>query len=158
MKKDDKNSCQLHVEFRKNHIFLSVSDHGTGWLDAVFEEMERTLKSNGLFKGELGYKLTSMVLRTQNLLLLTGMALLLSPEHYDLNLFYVGIFFIVTGVVPVISDIYRIFFPLKPIQVIEDKTNIAIANFEKTAIWVSLVSGLVALGKELYMLISSTSA
>jgi hypothetical protein len=158
LKKDDVNSCQLHVEFRKNHIFLSVSDHGTGWLDAVFEEMERTLKSNGLFKGELGHKLTSVVLRMQNLLLLTGLALLISPEHFDLNLFYVGAFLIVTGIVPVLSDTYRIFFPRKPIQVIEEKTNIAVVNVEKIALWVGLVSGLVALGKEVYMFFSSTGA
>lgn len=158
LKKDDVTSCQLHVELRKNHVFLSVSDHGTGWLNAVFEEMERILKSNGLFKGELGHKLTSVVLRMQNLLLLAGLALLISPEHFDLNLFYVGAFLILTGIVPVLSDIYRIFFPRKPIQVIEEKTNIAIVNIEKIALWVGLVSGLVALVKEVYMFFSSTGA
>jgi hypothetical protein len=154
--KDDLNSCQIHVEFRKKHIFLSVSDHGTGWLDAMFEEMERTLKSNGLFKGELAYKLTSTILRLQTVFLVVGAALILLPIHYDLNLFYVGLSLTVTGIVPVFSDIYRIFSPQKPIQVLEEKPSVAIVNIEKIAIWVSLISGAVTLVKELVILVSSS--
>ncbi len=155
LKKNENESCQLHVEFRRNHIFLSVSDISTGWLDAVFEEMERKLKSLGLFKGELGYKLTSTVLRLQNIFLLVGTIFLLFPMQMELNLFYVGVCLVLTGIVPVISDIFRIFFPQKPIQVLEEKTILPIVNIEKVAIWVGLISGTVALIKELYVLISS---
>ncbi|MBJ6954346.1 hypothetical protein [Vibrio cholerae] len=156
LKKSDHESCQLHVEFRQNHIFLSVSDIETGWRDAVFEEMERKLKSAGLFKGELGYKLTSTILRLQNIFIVTGTMLILFPEHKGLNLFNVGICFIATGVVPVVSDIFRIFFPQKPIQVLEEKIVLPNVNIEKSAAWVGLVSGVVTLAKELYFLVSST--
>ena len=156
LKKSAHESCQLHVEFRQNHVFLSVSDIGTGWLDAVFEEMERKLKSAGLFKGELGYKLTSTILRLQNIFLVVGTVFVLFPKYQDLNLLYVGICCIATGVVPVISDVLRIFFPQKPIQILEEKTVLPIFNIEQAATWVGLVSGVVALVKELYMLISST--
>lgn len=155
LKKNDHESCQLHVEFRQNHIFLSVSDIGTGWLDAVFEEMERKLKSAGLFKGELGYKLTSTILRLQNIFLVAGTTFVLFPVHDGLNLFYVGICFIVTGVVPVISDIFRIFFPQKPIQILDEKIVLPIISIEKAATWVGLVSGIVVLAKELFVLVSS---
>lgn len=156
LKQDEKKSCQLHVELRRNHVFLSVSDIGTGWLDAVFEQMERTLKSYGLFKSELGYKLTSSILRLQNVFLVLGTALALFPEVSGLNLFYVGVFLVITGIIPTLSDIFRIFFPQKPIQVLEEKATLPIVNIEKIATWVGLISGVVALGKELFMLVASS--
>lgn len=152
LKKDARDSCQLHVEFRQNHIFFSVSDIGTGWIDASFEEMERILKSEGLFTGEISYKLTSTILRLQNFFLVLGAAFMLSPEIKEMNFFYVGLLLAVTGAVPTLSDIYRIFFPQKPIQVLEEKSTLPIVNIEKIATWVGLISGLVALGKEFFML------
>ncbi|CAH8242678.1 conserved hypothetical protein [Vibrio aestuarianus] len=155
LKLNEHDSCQLHVEFRQEHIYLSVSDVGTGWLDAVFEEMERRLKSIGLFKGELGYKLTAMLRRLQNVFLVAGAVLVIYPKQGELDFFYVGLFLIVTGVIPVLSDIFRIFSPLKPIQVIEEKSAFPIVNIEKAATWIGIVSGTVALAKEAYVFLSS---
>jgi hypothetical protein len=42
------DSCELHVEFRRLHIYLSVSDIQTGWGKAVFEEARHLLNTLGI--------------------------------------------------------------------------------------------------------------
>lgn len=148
--KTDKESCELHVEFRKNHVMLSVSDIGTGWRDAVFEEIERRLKRKGLFKGELINKLTSTLIRLQNIFLISGASLLLLTNiKEDIDFKYFSISLILTGLVPALSDIYRLYFPPKPISVLEDKTSFPIWNIERFAMWIGTFSGIVTLAKEL---------
>lgn len=143
-------SCELHVEFRKNHVMLSVSDIGTGWRDAVFEEIERRLKQKDLFKGDLIYKLASTIIRLQNILLISGASLLLLTilkENFDFKYFSTSL--LATGLIPVLSDIYRLYFPPKPISVLEDKPPFPIWSIERFAMWVGIFSGILTLAKEL---------
>jgi hypothetical protein len=45
------DSCELHIEFRREHIFLSVSDIQTRWGKAVFEEARHLLTTLGIAPG-----------------------------------------------------------------------------------------------------------
>ncbi|MDZ4140664.1 MAG: hypothetical protein U1C48_01530 [Methylotenera sp.] len=147
--KSNEASCELHVEFCKNHVLLSVSDIETGWRDAVFDEIERTLKIQGLFKGEWVNKLTSTFIRLQNVFLVLGASLLLLT-HTDgyIDFKYFSLSLLVTGLIPVITDIFRLYFPAKPIDVLEERLTTPTTPsriVEKFAIWVGITSNVVTL-------------
>ncbi|WOG30142.1 hypothetical protein [Endozoicomonas sp. 8E] len=152
--KNEKESCQIHVEFRKEHVYLSVSDIETGWLDAIFEAMERNLKASGLFKGAWRYKLTSGLIRLQNIFLISGVALLIYPISENIDLSYVAISLIITGAIPAINDVYRLFRPKKPIQVIDDRISLPKTEIEKIGLWLGITSAIVALVKEAYSFVN----
>jgi hypothetical protein len=151
--KTESTSCELHVEFRKNHIYLSVADIGTGWGNAVFDETERRLKKVGLFKGDWISKITSTVIRLQNVFMVLGASLLLLT-HLDnsFNFKYFSLSLLATGIIPTIGDIFRLYFPTKPIFILKEKATIGIWSIEKFAMWLGIASGLVALTKELCLL------
>ena len=148
--KNDSESCQIHVEFRKEHIYLSVSDIGTGWMDAVFEAMERKLKASSLFKGEWQYKITFGLIRLQNIFLVSGAVLLIHPISENIDFSYVAVSLIITGAIPAINDLYRLFRPRKPIQVIDDHPSLPTTEIEKVGLWLGITSAVVALAKEAY--------
>ncbi|NTU50087.1 MAG: hypothetical protein HGA87_04240 [Desulfobulbaceae bacterium] len=152
--KNETSSCELHVEFQKNHIFLSVSDIGTGWRDAVFEEAERKLKSFGLFKGEWLNKLTYTISRLQNVFLVLGAGLLISPPNTKINLTYFAISLLATGIIPIIGDIFRLYFPKKPAFVLEERVPFHLVSIEKAALWIGIISGMVTLLKEFISLLN----
>ncbi len=135
-------------------IFLSVSDIGTNWRDAVFEEIERKLKTFGIFKGEWFNKLTSTIIRLQNVFLIGGTYFLVAPPSDQINFSYFAL--LLTGLIPILSDIYRLYFPQKPISVLEEKMPFPIVSFEKIAMWVGIISGVVTLVKEIVIFFGST--
>ena len=148
--KTENTSCELHVEFRKNQILLSVSDIDTGWRDAIFEEIERNLKNNGVFKGELIDKITSTIVHLQNVFLILGSNIyILAYIDPSINFKYFAFSLITIGAIPIIGDIYRLYFPTKPMTVLESKVVIPLWNIEKIAMWIGLLSGVVTLIKEL---------
>lgn len=150
LNKTPKESCEIYIEFGKYRIFLSVSDAGTGWKDAVFEEIERKLKIHGIFKSELINKLYGTIIKLQNCFLIVGLFFFMFPSKTIMDLTYFSISLIFLGLIPLLSDIFRIYFPSKPIFIIDEKIQLPTVTLEKSALWLGVASSIVTLITAIY--------
>lgn len=148
--KNDNSSCELHIEFRKNHIFLSVSDIGTGWGEAVFQQASRELKRKKIFTNDIIRKLYSAILRLQNIFIILGAIIIFVWNNTGLITYLVsGTSFLIAGIAPALTDIYRIFSPSKPITLLEDTVPKRSISGEKLTIAISLLVAVLGLIKEI---------
>lgn len=117
------DSCELHIEFRGEHVFLSVSDIQTQWGKAVFEEARDLLATIGITPG--GWKnflatVYDVADISQNILMITAVgmfAIWLQGEGRGYLYAALGLF--VSGVIPTLRRLLYYFNPPKRRQIIK---------------------------------------
>lgn len=121
--KSEQFSCELHVDFRKERIFLSVSDIGTGWGQSVFDDMRNLLAEHGISVSRWSTYLerSYALIESTSRLLLVG-ALILYVHWRESNstallAAFAGL--LVGGAVPALRRAYRVFVPMKQLAIIE---------------------------------------
>ncbi len=154
----EQKSCELHVEFRSERIFLSVSDIETGWGKSVYEEMLHLLDLLGIpskgFKEKL-QKAYSVLTIMQNVILTCSVALFafwLTVHRRTYIYAALGLF--VAGAMPAIKGFFYFFFPPKKMPLIQE-TVIKGRGFPfvEAAAIVAFLGGVIQLGKELVALL-----
>lgn len=154
----DKSSCELHVEFRNEHIFLSVSDIGTGWGKSVHEEMRHLLATLGIssrgFKEKLrrAYDLLDVL---QNVVLAIAVAIFsLWLSGQSLSYLYASMGLFIAGAMPVMTRVFHFFVPAKKFALVQDTLPKGRGfPLVEAAALVALLGGAVQLGKELFLLL-----
>lgn len=121
---NEKQSCELHIEFRAEHIFISVSDIGTDWGKSVVEEAAHLLRTMGISLRDwkdIFRKSYSILEILQNLLLVFSAfvfsAWLTNSEELYL---YSAIGFLISGSVPTLKKLFYFFKSPKKISVIQE--------------------------------------
>ncbi|MBI2728749.1 MAG: hypothetical protein HYX42_21115 [Polaromonas sp.] len=117
-------SCELHIEFRGNHVALSVSDIKTGWGKAVFEEARHLLE---LYEISLrGWKQSFIrtyqlveILQTP-LMVLAAAVFAVWLKYGGVNYAYAAVGFMLSGVIPTLRTLWRFFRPAKRIQIVQE--------------------------------------
>jgi hypothetical protein len=112
-------SCELHFEFRREHIFLSVSDIQTGWGKSVFEESIHILNSLGISSKDRLRKFNAVLDILSNSLMMVASAIfagwLFTKTIYFL---YASILLAASGFIPVAKKIYYFLNPVNKIQIV----------------------------------------
>jgi hypothetical protein len=148
------DSCELHIEFRGEHIFLSVSDIQTQWGKAVFEEARHLLTNLGITPGgwkNLVAKAYGILDILQNVLMIVAVGVLaLWMQLREDGYLYAAIGFFASGVVPTLRRLLYFFNPPKRMQVLQASSTRAL-RFpwpEATAI-LAFVAGVLGVAKEI---------
>lgn len=153
--KTEKFSCELHVEFRKERIFLSVSDIGTDWGQSVFDDMRSLLAEHGISVNRWSTYLARSYTLIESLspLLLAGALMLYVHWRESSSTALLAAFtgLLVGGAVPALRRAYRVFVPMKQLPIIEvsGKAPARIPWVEIAAV-LSVAQGAISLLKELF--------
>lgn len=116
-------SCEIHIEFRPNHVALSVSDIQTGWGKAVFEEGKHVLAGIGV--SSEGWRNTlrrfyTVIEITQHTLMVLGAALFaLWLKTKQIEHLYGAVGFFTAGVVPTVRSLLNFLHPPRRVAVLE---------------------------------------
>lgn len=117
------DSCELHIEFRGEHVFLSVSDIQTGWGKPVFEEARHLLTTLGIAPGgwkNLLAKVYGVVDISQNVLMIAAVGIFAEwLQSRGQGYMYAAIGLFVSGVIPTLRRLLYYFNPPKRAQIIE---------------------------------------
>jgi hypothetical protein len=149
-----KDSCELHIEFRAEHIFLSVSDIQTGWGKAVFEEARYMLNTLGIssrgWKNVLkkAYAVLEII---QNLLMIFAVTVFYLWSKYNGKTYlYASFGLFISGVIPTLRRLYYFFSPPKKVLIIQETPpqNLRFPWVEAAAIF-SLLASILSLAKEI---------
>ncbi|ABI58648.1 hypothetical protein [Nitrosomonas eutropha] len=154
----DKASCEVHVEFRNEHIFLSVSDIQTGWGKSIHEEMQHLLATLGISAAGVKEKLRraySLLCVLQNVLLVIAVAVYSTwlVGHGESYLYgAIGLF--VAGAMPALTKAFRFFFPTKRFALVQESPpKVRAFPLAEASALVALLGGILQLGKELVALL-----
>lgn len=156
----DQASCEVHVEFRHEHIFLSVSDIQTAWGKGIHAEMQHLLATLGISSAGLKEKLR----RAYELLgVLQNVLLALAVAAYSTwlagrgeNYLYGSLGLFVAGAMPAFTKAYRFFFPKKKVALVQEaQPRIRAFPWAEVSAFVALLGGILQLGKELVSLLWS---
>lgn len=148
------DSCELHIEFRGEHIFLSVSDIQTQWGKAVFEEARHLLTSLGIAPG--GWKnsvakLYGVLDILQNVLMIAAVGIFaIWLQTQEEGYLYAAVGFFASGVIPTLRRLLYFFNPPKRMQIVQ-ATSIKGLRFpwsEATAI-LAFLGGVLGVAKEI---------
>ena len=117
-------SCELHVEFLSNHIWLDVSDRATGWGKSVYEEMWYLLDSLGIsskgFKAEMQAFYFILAIN-QNVILAISVSLFAFwLTHHNRASLYASIGLFLAGAMPAAMRTVEFFSPPNKIPIIEE--------------------------------------
>jgi|GEM_PF-1091726 len=118
------DSCELHIEFRANHVALSVSDIQTGWGKAVFEEARHLLEGFGI--SSRGWK--QHFVRTyqfveilQTPLMVVAAAVFAVWLNYGgVNYAYAAVGFMLSGFIPTLRTLWRFLRPKKKAPIVQE--------------------------------------
>lgn len=150
----EKESCELHVEFRPEHIALSVSDIQTGWGKSVFEDMRHLLDKIGLTSKGLKQRVRRayallVILQNPLMVVAAGVFALWVSEGGTAFLFAsLGLF--VAGAMPAATNAYRFFVPRRPAPLMVDGPMATRAfPWVEAGTVVAFLQGVLTLAKEL---------
>lgn len=150
----EKESCELHVEFRSEHIALSVSDIQTGWGKSVFEDMRHLLDNIGVTSKGLKHLMRRayallVILQNPLMVVAVGVFALWVSEGGSAFLFAaLGLF--VAGATPSATNAYRFFVPKKPVPLMVDGPTATRAfPWVEAGAVVAFLQGVLTLAKEL---------
>lgn len=154
------DSCELHIEFRSDRIFLSVSDIQTGWLKAVFDEARQLLENLGIsprgWKDALrkSYALFEI---TQILLMSSAVAIFAVWVNQRGNAYlYSSVGFFIAGVIPTLRQVLYFFRPRKKTQIIQEVIPRSRRfPWTEAAAVLGFLAGVLSLAKELISLLGS---
>ena len=152
--KSENTSCEIHVEFRKDSIFLSVSDIGTGWGKGVFDDMRELLSRHGISASRLSSLVTrsyQVIESLASILLVLAILLYISwREDGSLTFLVASIGLFVSGAIPAIVRTHRILVPQKQTPVISNtSTRGAHVRLSEVAALVGIAQGVLAIAKTL---------
>lgn len=153
------DSCELHIEFRSDRIFLSVSDIQTGWLKAVFDEGRQLLEDLGITRR--GWKdaleKTYALLQILQLLLMAAAVAVFAVwvnRGGDAYL-YSSVGFFIAAVVPTLRQVLHFFKPPKKTPIIQEATpRIRRFPWTEAAAVLGFLAGVLGLVKELISLLA----
>ena len=112
--------------------------------------MPLTLKRKKIFTNDIIRKLYSAILRLQNIFIILGAIIIFVWNNTGLITYLVsGTSFLIAGIAPALTDIYRIFSPSKPITLLEDTVPKRSISGEKLTIAISLLVAVLGLIKEI---------
>ncbi len=118
------SSCELHVEFRGEHIFLSVSDIETGWGKSVYEEMRHLLGTFGISSKGLKERLRrayGLLTILQNVMLVLSVGLFTAwLTGHGTTYLYASLGLFVAGVMPAMTLSFRFLFPPKKVPLFQE--------------------------------------
>lgn len=120
---DGTASCELHIEFRGEHVLLSVSDIGTQWGKAVFEEARHSLTRLGItpasWKNTLA-KAYGVLDILQNVLMTIAVALFaIWLQSLQEGHLYAAAGFFASGAVPTLKRLLHFYSPPKRMPIIQ---------------------------------------
>lgn len=120
----NEKSCELHVEFRANHIFLSVSDIGTSWGRSVHEEMRHILDKYGISTNGVRERIRrsyGLIVILQNVILAVSVAAFsIFLAGYGNSYLYTSIALFFSGAIPSFINAFRHFFPPKMQPILQE--------------------------------------
>jgi len=154
----ESKSCELHVEFRSERIYLSVSDIETGWGKSVYEEMHHRLDSLGISSKGIKEKLQRayfILSILQNIVLAFSVALFaVWLTGHNRTYLYASLGLFIAGSMPAIKGFFNFFLPPKKTALIQE-TVVKGQGFPLTeaAAIVAFLEGIIQLGKELVALL-----
>lgn len=118
------DSCELHIDFRSERIFLSVSDIQTGWGKSVFEEARHLLSTLGI--SSEGWKATlrksyAVLEILQYLLLIVSVAMFsVWLQNQKETYLYASLGLFVSGVIPTLRRLVHFFRPPSKTLIIQE--------------------------------------
>lgn len=155
---EKENSCELHIEFRNEHIFLSVSDIQTGWGKSVHEDMQHLLATYDIsskgFKERLR-SVYSFLCILKNVLLAVAVAVYATwLSGHSFAYLYASIGLFIAGAMPAATQVARFFFPVKKFALLHETLpkGLGFPLAEASAI-IAFIGGAIQLGKELVSLL-----
>jgi len=150
----ENESCELHVEFRSEHIVLSVSDIQTGWGKSVFEDMRHLLDKIGVTSTGLKHWMRRayaflVILQNPLMVVAAGVFALWTSEGGAGFLFAsLGLF--VAGVMPAAANVFRFFVPKRTVPLMVDGPTATRAfPWVEAGAVVAFLQGVLTLAKEL---------
>lgn len=147
-------SCELHVEFRANHIFLSVSDIGTSWGRGVHEEMRHILDKYGISTNGFREKIHSsygFIVILQNIILAVSVAAFSTfLAGHGNGYLYTSVALFFSGAVPAFVNVFRHFFPPKKQPIVQEAAPKRMSfPFTEASAVISFIGAIISLAKEL---------
>ncbi len=148
------DSCELHIEFRNEDIFLSVSDIQTGWGKAVFEQARDLLTTLGISPGgwkNVLAKVYGVLEILQNVLMILAVGIFaIWLRNEEDGYLYASVGFFASGVIPTLRRLLYFFNPPKKMPIVQEAPARSLRfPWAEASMVVTFLAGVLSLVKEL---------